>query len=81
VGTIKLFEKKKKVKWEYDEEADVLYLSFGSPKHAIGVDVGEGIILRYDEMKKEIVELTSLRKVQNRLDQSLTNFLRERAKV
>ena len=56
---IKLFNRKKKVDWEYDEEADVLYLSFGSPKHAIGIDVGEGIILRYNEMRKEIVGLTA----------------------
>jgi len=59
MAPIKLFEKKRKINWEYDEEADVLYLSFGSPKQAIGFDVGEGIILRYDELKGEVVGLTA----------------------
>jgi len=56
---IKLFENKKAhLDWEYDEEADTLYLSFGKPRAALGVDVGEGMILRYDEKVKEVVGLT-----------------------
>lgn len=57
---VKLFEKKKKpaLDWEYDGEADTLYLSFGKPRPATGVDVGEGVILRYDEKAKEVVGLT-----------------------
>ncbi|MFO7891377.1 MAG: DUF2283 domain-containing protein [bacterium] len=57
--SIKVFNKKKKVNWEYDEEADVLYLTFGPPKNAIGIDVGQGMIVRYDESNKEIVGLTA----------------------
>ncbi len=26
--------------WEYDGDADTLYISFGKPKPAVGVDVG-----------------------------------------
>ena len=44
--------------WEYDSEADVLYLSVGSPRPAVGVDVGEGLVVRYDEATGEIVGLT-----------------------
>lgn len=56
---IKIFENKKAhLDWEYDEEADTLYLSFGKPKPALGVDVGQGVILRYDEKAKEVVGLT-----------------------
>lgn len=44
--------------WEYDEEADVLYVSFGEPQKAIGIDVGEGTILRYSEKLGEVVGLT-----------------------
>lgn len=51
-------EKKKKIDWDYDEEADVLYLSFEKPRPSIGVDMGEGVILRYDEEKGEITGLT-----------------------
>ena len=43
---------------EYDGEADTLYISFGKPKPALGVDVGEGVIVRYDEKAREVVGLT-----------------------
>ncbi|OGG45464.1 MAG: hypothetical protein A3F84_26415 [Candidatus Handelsmanbacteria bacterium RIFCSPLOWO2_12_FULL_64_10] len=46
------------ITWDYDEEADVLYLSVGEPQPAVGVDIGEGVILRYDEVRKEVVGLT-----------------------
>lgn len=56
---IKLFEKKDvPLGWDYDGEADTLYLSFGAPKPAVGLDAGEGIIIRYDETAKEVVGLT-----------------------
>lgn len=56
---VKLFEKTKAtLDWEYDEEADTLYLSFGRPRAAVGLDVGEGIVVRYDEKAKEVVGLT-----------------------
>ena len=56
--TLKIFEKKEKLNWEYDEEADVLYISTGRPTKAIGLDVGEGVIVRYDEKAGEVVGLT-----------------------
>jgi len=46
------------IDWEYDREADVLYLSLGEPTPAVGVDIGEGVILRYDEECQEVVGLT-----------------------
>ena len=42
----------------YDEEADVLYISIGPPKPALGVDVGDGLIVRYIEETNEIVGVT-----------------------
>jgi uncharacterized protein YuzE len=42
----------------YDEDADVLYLSLGSPRPAVGVDVGDGVILRYDETANEVTGVT-----------------------
>lgn len=44
--------------WEYDREADVLYLSVGPPRPAVGIDVGEGLIVRLDEGTGEILGLT-----------------------
>ena len=55
---LKIFEHPGTVKWDYDEEADVLYLSVGEPRPATGVDIGEGVVLRYDEAAKEMVGLT-----------------------
>jgi uncharacterized protein YuzE len=42
----------------YDEDADVLYLALGSPRPALGVDIGDGVILRYDEVTHEVVGVT-----------------------
>jgi len=44
--------------WEYDGDADTLYISFGKPRPALGVDVGEGVIVRYDGKAREVVGLT-----------------------
>ena len=56
---MELFDKKDTpLDWEYDGEADTLYISFGKPKPAVGVDVGEGVIVRYDEKAREVVGLT-----------------------
>ena len=56
--TIRILEKPTGIDWDYDEEADVLYLSIGEPQPAVGVDIGEGVIVRYDESQKEVIGLT-----------------------
>ncbi len=56
--TLKILEGKPQLNWEYDEEADVLYISVGKPRPAVGVDIGEGVIVRWDEKKREVVGLT-----------------------
>jgi uncharacterized protein YuzE len=56
---VKLLDKKNApVDWDYDGEADTLYISFGKPRAALGVDVGEGVVVRYDEKAREVVGLT-----------------------
>lgn len=55
---LKILGKKENIDWDYDEEADVLYLSITKPQKAIGVDLGDGIIVRYREDTNEIVGLT-----------------------
>jgi len=60
VDAVKILDKKERLDWYYDEEADVLYLSFGKPRKAAGVDLGQGVVVRYDEKKKEVVGLTIL---------------------
>jgi uncharacterized protein YuzE len=55
---LKILEGKPALNWEFDEEADVLYISVGKPRPAVGADIGEGVIVRYDEKKKEVVGIT-----------------------
>lgn len=55
---LKILEKPENLTWEYDEEADVLYLSVGEPRPALGVDVGDGVVVRYDAERKEVSGIT-----------------------
>ena len=55
---VKILQKPAVIDWDYDGEADVLYLSLGEPTPAVGVDIGEGVVLRYDEARQEVVGLT-----------------------
>ncbi len=55
---VKILEKPAAITWDYDEEADVLYLSIGEPRSAVGMDIGEGVVIRYDETRKEVVGVT-----------------------
>ncbi len=56
---VKVFDKKDEpLDWEYDDDADTLYLSFGEPRPATGLDIGEGIVVQFDERAKEVVGLT-----------------------
>ena len=55
---IKILDKKENLDWDYDEEADVLYISIGKPSKSLGVDIGEGAIVRYIEDTGEVVGLT-----------------------
>ena len=51
-------EKPKRVDWEYDEGDDVLYISFGKPKEALTMDLGSGILARYEKESHEMVGFT-----------------------
>lgn len=56
--TVKILERPDLISWDYDEDADVLYLSVGEPRAAVGIDIGEGVVLRYDESRREVAGLT-----------------------
>ena len=55
---VKILEKPQEINWDYDEEADVLYISIGKPQPAVSVDTGEGVLVRYDEVHKQVIGLT-----------------------
>ena len=56
--TVKILEKPTSITWDYDEEADVLYVSVGDPRAALGIDIGDGLVRRYDEARNEVAGLT-----------------------
>ena len=59
MADMKLFEGVRgPVEWEYDVEADTLYVSFESPRPAVAIDIGGGVIVRYDEGAGRVVGLT-----------------------
>ena len=55
---LKLQERQSNINWDYDAEADVLYISIGEPRVAEGIDIGEGIIVRVSPQNNEVVGLT-----------------------
>jgi uncharacterized protein YuzE len=69
--TINISEKKNKIKWDYDAEADVLYIAFGNPQNAEGVDIGDGTIIRIQPDTNEIVGVTIL----NPLHRTLSSLM------
>ena len=58
--TVKIVEKAARLDWDYDREADVLYLSLGRPRKAVDIDIGDGVVVRIDEKKREVVGVTIL---------------------
>ena len=69
------FEKETELSWDYNGEADVLYISLGKPREAVGIDIGNDVIVRYDEAKGEVVGITILG-----LRDRLERFLQEKGK-
>jgi uncharacterized protein YuzE len=74
--TLNISEKKDKLKWDYDAEADVLYISFGNPMNAEGVDIGEGTIIRIQPDSKEIIGVTII----NPLHRTLSSLQGKKSK-
>lgn len=56
--TILKLREDQSVTYYFDEEADVLYISFGEPKAALAIDMGEGILIRRCEEDGEMVGIT-----------------------
>ena len=65
--TLNISEKKGNINWDYNAEADVLYISFGNPKNAEGIDIGEGTIIRIQPDSKEIIGVTIINPLQRTL--------------
>ncbi len=64
-----MIEKKKNLQWDYDAEADVLYITIGIPVKAEGVDIGKGTIVRVDPESNEIVGFTIINPLKRTLQE------------
>lgn len=71
---LKIFEKDENVNWDYDADADVLYISLGKPKKAEGIDIGNGVIMRVDTQSNEIVGVTIINPVHRTFQQIKKNL-------
>ena len=58
MDAVKLIDQATVITSTYDEDADVLYLAFGEPRPAVGVELGDGLVVRYDEVNRSVVGLT-----------------------
>ena len=74
MDTLRLLDASLQMEWDYDSSADVLYMTIGEPQPALGVDVGEGLVLRYSEAQSAIVGFTIVG-LKSRLEQSLEGSL------
>ena len=57
---MKILEGQDPLTRSYVADADVLNLSLGGPRPALGVDIGDGVMLRYAEGTHEVVGVTLL---------------------
>jgi len=54
------FREPPEVTRDYDEEADVLYVSFGEPVPSLTLDIGSGVLVHYVEESGELTGFTVL---------------------
>jgi uncharacterized protein YuzE len=67
---LRMIENKKNMNWDYDSESDVLYLTFGEPQPAEGIDINDGTIVRVNSQTGEICGITII----NPLKRTLNSF-------
>ena len=64
-----MVEKKENLQWDYDADADVLYISIGKQVKAEGIDIGKGTIVRVDPNSNEIVGFTIINPLKRTLQE------------
>ena len=58
MDSVALIREHPEASYSYDDGADVLYLSFGPPRPALGVDIGGGAVVMVGEEDGQIVGIT-----------------------
>jgi len=71
---IRILEDSPTITGHYDQDADVLYLSLGQSLPTLTVELGEGVIARYDEKSQAIVGITVIG-LRERVQQELNSKL------
>jgi uncharacterized protein YuzE len=57
---LRILEGHEELEWAYDDEADVLYISIGAPRPSVTLDLGDGILARYDDKTKKVLGISVL---------------------
>jgi len=63
-----LLEQSTNLNWNYDAEADVLYISFGTPQISETIDIGNGLLVRFAPDNRQITGFTLLNPVRRTLE-------------
>jgi hypothetical protein len=60
---IKILTNRIDINWDYNDETDTFFLSAGNPQGVTDIDIGEGLVVYYDQIGEEIIgfNLTGLR--------------------
>ena len=66
---------------DYDQGADVLYISFGKPKPAICVEVNKGDLVRVDAYTDKIIGITIIDFKKRYMESSLLNIEETASKI
>ncbi len=53
-----------KAQCDYDDKADVLYISFGKPKKAICIEKSMNVLMRFDPITNDLVGITIVNAMQ-----------------
>jgi len=75
---LKMIESKKSLTWDYDSESDVLYLTFGEPQIAEGIDINDGTIVRVNSQTGEICGITIINPLKRTINSFKNKTLKKR---
>ncbi len=64
-----MIERQENLQWDYDAEADVLYISIGKLVCAEGIDIGKGVIVRINPELNEVVGFTIINPLRRALQE------------
>jgi uncharacterized protein YuzE len=78
---LKMIKSENKLTWDYDSESDVLYLTFGEPQPAEGIDINDGTIIRVNSLTGEICGITIINPLKRTINSFKNKSLKNRKRI